>query len=257
MKNDELPFKIIPYLTGFFILVSLFKAMAYYAVFEIRIVDYLRLQEVLILFIDDLLMITVVISLVAFVSLTEDFDKDGTPRPPANVKKRRNLTALQGLLLIVFSQLCYFYMFPSDVAFVLLGTTMVIAIIMVFVFGALFRYEKIYERQNNEPLNKYYRSFVMYGLFYIFIAISFGTSGAFIKKNSPEQADQYVIELKSGSTIVTTDSTILYVGRTHNYIFLYDLVTKEKSILPDSEIASLSIKTKWWAGAIKKGRLQK
>lgn len=203
--------KFLPLGSLFIILCSAIKLVIYYKIFDITIVDYLEAQEYLTLFIDDIILYLGVFAIgLTFYLLTifDSFGKAKTSNPLQEAKPGNKY--LSYALNIIISLLCIFIVYTlfndesKSRKAVLIGTS---------VFGILtFIY---FHYINNKQF-----SYLVYIAITIFVySIMYGFQDGF-EILEKEKLKNY--EFQFDDEKIKTDSTLHYLGKSKNYLFLYN-----------------------------------
>ncbi|MCC9063950.1 hypothetical protein [Flavobacterium piscisymbiosum] len=229
MEKVEKLIPLLPIGSIFILFCSSIKLIIYYKIFNISIVDYIGIQEFITSFIDDLLFYLCIFGIGVFLVLFDTIQsanqnftlKSDTPEEYKNERKISLILAIFILLLIVvFSNY-------SDSK----SESMEIICVGLFVFLALFRIFL-----SSTKLTISYTLFIVTGI--VLYTIMYGYSDAYKIIENKDKL-KYTIVFKEKTYL--TDKNLKYVGKTENFLFLYNLKSKRTTILKNDDLIKLSI----------------
>lgn len=245
---------IIPYLSVYIIIVGIIRSIIFYSYFNIRILDYIGLDEIILLFADDIIF-TILFYITPFIiityemyptlsvfeqntqrkkSSTQNFEKKLNRKTfeISNKNKIRilNLTALA--LTIAIAYISKFYYFTFIIFFNYWICYLVILICLKF--------ENHLSNTHNFKLDKSIKVIIACSIAFIFMSNCL----------SALSASTNYIGFYNGSSITTNDTTfytsdtIVYVGKTKDYSFLYNKNSNKSTVIKNDNIKYAYIKRK-------------
>ncbi len=226
--------KWLPTLAIFLIIVSSIKLAIFYNIFNIKIVYYVGVTEYIPLFIDDLhhlglflgpVILGGVSGILYYRKISKEGDGDTIEN---NVSLRRQIRYIVVFILIVSIPLVFTLLY-CETLFEKLVVIQYIAFVFWFLPLIL---------PTNKEKRWFYFGICLFGLTISSIVISAYKDAYKIldKKNDVE----YKIILKDKTTLLK--ESVEYVGKSENYIFLYDLKNKVSIIRRFEEIEEIQIK---------------
>lgn len=229
MEKIEKLIKLLPFGSIFILFCSSIKLVIYYKIFNIPIVDYIGIQEFVTSFIDDLLFYLCIFGIGVFLILFDTIQnanqnftlKSDTSEEYKNERKISLILAIFILLLIVA-----FSNYSNSKS-----ESMEIICVGLFVFLALFRIFL-----SSTKLTISYTLLIVTGI--VLYTIMYGYSDAYKIIENKDKL-KYTIVFKEKTYI--TDKNLKYVGKTENFLFLYNLKSKRTTILKNDDLIKLSI----------------
>jgi hypothetical protein len=211
---------------------GLLKAYCYYAYFGIRIVAFLDLSEVLLMFVDDIALLT--LGSLIMVALIEWYGRD---KLYSRIYERKGRYNIKEILFEIAP-------FLLSGALVIISPNRSGAYQAILMAGALLAFylitwirRMLSERLNiDQSVNVILSIVIMMGI----LMCVFGFRKGILLDYSKVR-DRGSISLKSGRTIVAND-TLLILGKTKNFLFLYDRFSKVKTIIPMEDVQQIEIK---------------
>lgn len=210
------------------ILLGIVQLTSYYYQFNVPIIEYLDLSEISTLFLNDLTTYLFFIIPIFFL-----IDINNSTLVPSKII----LTIISFVLLIViniineelyFDSLYYFSFF---------------SLILFFIpILALIDIKRIKILRRIEITSTVLWIFSTYFFFVILFIISINGAA-----NAKEVKNNYVFfgtEITIDTTIIKSDSSFYYIGKTRNYIFFYDAKTKTPIIYPGVRVSKIVLRGK-------------
>ena len=238
-----------PLVTGLLISLGILKYIIFYKLFYIPITEYIQLSEILLLFTEDIIYILLFLLLPRLVShfeelvnaekqkikmLQENNPEQAWRKQVAEFTKSRNV-------LLIFLWLCFIAMIVSALYGGRFQRTQALYGSACIIVGILTIYwERSLLKQN---IGYHLRQYLYFLLLFAFLLFTVSTRAV-------SEAEQVHNGQLLGTTIITADSTYVsdsihfYIGRTSQYTYIYNKQDKSSTILPNSEIKRISLKTK-------------
>ena len=229
--------KIFPYLNYLAVGLGITKLVVYYKSFGIDIVQYLEFSESLILFFNDLIMFFILMVILVVVAIF------GGHKPADKQSEivERVLSHENGfkrfweylkenyftiLLMINFSRFNgYFIIFP-------------------FVHYISYEANFVLRKRYGTELDSTYFNVFWYIFVFTLMDYSFMQNEIKAVKANTKYTGT-TMQLKGAETVSTTDSTLVFVGKTKNYFYLYDKKKETAVIIPSSEVIKVNLKNNY------------
>ncbi|MFC4477864.1 hypothetical protein [Flavobacterium chungangensis] len=230
MEKIEKLIPLLPVGSIFILFCSSIKLIIYYKTFNIQIVDYIEIQEFITSFIDDLLLyscifgITIILYLYDFI---QDSNQDYSLKSdtPELYKNERRITLIISIIILITIIVSAYYSNSTSK----LTTTICVG---SFLFLSTFR---IYLSSTTMALP--FPLFIM--TIIIIYTIMYGSTDAYKIIENKDQLN-YTIVFKEKTYY--TDKNLKYIGKTGNFLFLYNLKSKRATILKNDELIKINIK---------------
>lgn len=221
--------EIVPTVTSVFVLSGIVKALAFYSLFGIRIIDYIDFSESLLLFFDDLIIFCVALM---FSLVSSHF-----------YKKYPLSLVLFGLVLII-SNSVYFYILLHNYyhlnPYLSLVQPLLLLLLSAWGFWHLYTGIKVEQPDAKPDLQIQMRLLIL--LFSLISVMAYR-----VKRDYDnivyEQPDREVTCLFNDSSQVRTGIDTVYVGRTKNTLFFYSKQEKKALIYKSDQVKKTEIKT--------------
>jgi hypothetical protein len=235
---------IIPYLTGFVICMGIIKQIFFYHFFLIPIKNYLDVGEVLMLFTDDIILITlctIPYLLYIFFRIARVKRQIAMNMPTVMPISNRNMSLVSFTLawlclLLIAGCICLLFWFPSY--FDKVDNTIKI-FVGVFFLAYLFA-QRYFAKLPSDAVEH----------FYLVTIVTMVTFAAIVADRTVKEAKSIYNGKYIGTIIYakdstyTSDSSHFFVGRTNNYSFIFNRTERTSIILPNSEILKTLLKSK-------------
>jgi hypothetical protein len=232
---------LFPFFSVFIIFLGFLKTIIYYGHFGVNINDFIALNEIVVLFFDDIILGFLAVMLPLFFLLViinndtrENDEKSNWPLVPVKKELKTFIIALNGIIFFCFAAISLVYYVQDYSRRIILGT---ISITIMYCFCVWFL-QLVFQRIFNRNIHRlYYR-----------IVISFYLIVLAVVASSLESAHKTMKGKYVGTQVYTTDSVYtstinnFYIGKTENYVFLYDKNLKIATALPNLEVKKLGIK---------------
>lgn len=223
--NDSLGF-YIPLGSALLIFASAVKNVLVHAAFGIAIVRYINLSELFLLIIVDVVQISIIFILIGlFVTALE---RDSLEEPNENLSKGSeafNLITTMLWFLIFLSVLVFLLFFGKDIsAAVIAGTLLGLFIISLMFF--IYLIGNISKRVKNAFI-------FFFSLFSIMLLMGAQAFHEIHKYRT--QAEGRVFTFFLEDEVITTDKNLIYIGKTLDYLFLYN-IDKDMARIIKSEV---------------------
>lgn len=214
----------------FLIILGYFKLHFYYINYNIRIADYLEFTEILTLILDDIGIVFLAL-VVAFLSrffIYSYLDNSRSDKLSEKFKKKTNflkriiIQIKLNIYLVIFTILttivmfiCRFWFFEVYAKFwlfFLIGPAFILYIFALHEFSYLY-HKKYGEGPDNNITNTI-------GIFFLTAGMVLIQVPSNIKKTNGPSSREICFEYEN--TTIKTDEKLKYLGKSKNYIFLYD-----------------------------------
>jgi hypothetical protein len=242
---------LIPYFGGFLIVCGYLKLNFFYSHFNIQILNYLELSEIITLFLNIAIKNTILILLcVLFIFIFESSkvsekinqsheDIQNTDNFLLRFKKILKSRFTLIIILIFFSLLaliCYSLNFYDLFSYLLISNCCIIGLLIVAWF--LFEFDRKYKLCYDVYFDRTYFNLVT--VFSLFVC--FSIESAFFEIKDVESGNKAIVSFKYSDKIITSNNQTLYIGETKEYLFLYDKKMKTTSVFPKGEISDFTIR---------------
>lgn len=241
--------KVFPYIGGATVLLSIINAIIFYSFFGIRILDYLEFSESLFLFLDNILIVTIVglIAFVVFLYFINKLMKNKAIKieyaigiETHKIKHPKDIKAILiflCILLPLYNAISLIW-FQKDIPEVILTDCFgVWAILMQIANLKMMNYfDK--EKESKKYIPIYFLA--VFASLFSFTVIIWNSRKAISIKYDHKNTNQTIF-FKSGTTLSTSDS-LLYIGQTKNFIFFYNPKNDEKTIIKLDELSKIQLK---------------
>jgi hypothetical protein len=250
IEKDDI-FKIVPAITTIFVFSGIVKAIFYYSIFGINIIDYAEWNEYLFFFLNNIVDLTIMGLLIfsawwnVHLLNNENYMKSF---PFSDKFKQAILFVLPLLSGILVAAL-----FIDFTRSLLLKGSLGIVIIYIVCFGYSLQFflgmrlfKKMFRSDFVAKVFKTISALII--VFFILVVPAYIKAYRIIKIRSDR--DQLTLYLKDQKTKSTNDS-LLYIGKTHQFYFFYDVAKKQSEIINISYVDSSKIVRKPFYSVIK------
>lgn len=217
--------KNLPIGTLLIVFLSSIKLVVYYKIFNISIVDFIGIQEIITSFIDDLLYYCIVFGITIFLNFTEFTSNQESKIDFSVYKKERNIVL--SLMAFILIGVLYMFFFDGDSLYQKVAFLGISSYILILLIMFLMRFT-IY--------------ITPYWIFMTISIISYTTIFAYIeayKIIGNENNEEYQILFKDNK--IETNDNIKFLGNTEKYIFIYNISKDKTSIIDNSEIMEINV----------------
>ena len=236
MNLDNLS-KILPLGSLFIIVCSSINLVIFYKIFDIPIVEYLEAQEYLTLFIDDILLYLLIFGFglgFHFISLYENKlsadkkiqqknTKKEPQKKPGNKILRYSLDVLI-LVLVIFIAHTLFKDIPNSEKASHIGTAFFGILSLSFIHAV------------NDSKSFPYLLYIALAILSYSIMYAFEDAYEILEKT-----DLKKYELQINDNTIKTDSTLHYLGKSKNFIFLYNSAENSSEIWKTDDLRKIRI----------------
>ena len=218
---------VLPTAASAFVLTGILKALAFYYLFGIRIIDYVDFSESLLLFLDDLIIF-------CFALLYAGLSAFLYRQYPASL-------LYMGIILIAGNSI-YLYVLLRNYYHISMYFSIVqpLAVLIISLVGFFYLYRQIVPGKADLRLE--IKIVAVLAFLSLISTVIFR-----IKKDYDhivkDDADRQVKCVFSDSTQVTTGKDTLYIGRTKHNLFFYVKSEKKALIYKEDEVKKIEIKT--------------
>lgn len=232
--------KLIPLLqvgSIFILFCSSIRLVIYYKTFNVSIVNYTGIQEFLTLFIDDLLFYLCIFGVAIFLSLFDIFrnnDNDFTLKSdtPELYKNERKITLFLSIIILISIVILSNYTDYKSKSIEIIGVGIFIILMLIRIF------------LSSTKVTLPYPLFLALGV--ILYTIMYGYSDAYKIIENKDKLN-YAIVFKEKTYL--TDNNLKYVGKTENFLFLYNLKSKRTTILKNDDLKIIPLSAKYSCSA--------
>jgi hypothetical protein len=235
--------KILKYFPGFIIFLGIVKLIFFYKSFNIQIVDYLNLSEVLISFIDKAILYIIIAFVPILLVLTfwgEVIAKSNTITFEEKLSKNFSQRVFSDIKENIFP---FILTLIGIIFFIVKGKWSIeIGAIYFSYFGCyivIFITREIriaYKKQYNYSIPPTYLNFFF--LIYLFTILLLQNTIQEIKEIKEKHKYLGTMIFLEKETI-TCDSNNTYVGQTNDYLFLYSISEKRSTVIPKKGIQKI------------------
>lgn len=226
----------IPIVAPIIIALGIIKQMFYYHAFNIPILNFLEVGEVLILFMFDALLLLLFIVPPMIMFLVADFQ---VTKQTTFFGERQTMLdllfkffLLLGGLLFVYSAIMMIIYWNDYFEKTLFGLVLVLSILLMYVY-----------RLSLHAVNETGKKILLTTVVFVFIVYQ-----VLVNTNTEARRaynGRYIgTVIKTKDTTYISDSTMFYVGKTKEYYFIYNKKKNNAIIIPDGEIEKVTYKTK-------------
>ncbi len=210
---------------------AIWSEYLYYNSFGIDIFSYITFSEIITLFLGSIPSLTLIALVVLFVTfILSDVSKNTiekltSPRKSIYMKRKR-IVGRFDLLIVMVSFLLIFgpLMLPIREAFTTFiksETYFAMRLVGVFIFFAFFLKDLVPFLGSQFNFKKIYLYFIIFIVIF-FGAIYFKTSHKLWSvRNDPHQYFLATTLVLKDSTTINTNDSLIFIGQTNNYVFLY------------------------------------
>lgn len=230
MEKIEKLTKLLPFGSIFILFCSSIKLVIYYKTFNVPIVDYIGIQEFITSFIDDLLFYLCIFGIGVFLTLfnitqnaNQNFSlKNDTPEEYKNEHKISLILSIF-ILFLTLGFANYTDSKSKSIEIICVGS---------FIFLSLFRVFL-----SSTKLTIPYTLLIIIGV--LLYTIMYGYTDAYKIIENKDKLN-YTIVFKDKTYV--TDNNLKYIGKTENFMFLYNLKSKRTTILKKDDLVKINIK---------------
>ncbi len=226
----------LTYATVITIALGILKHFFYFQLFNIPIVNFLTASEIIVSFSNDLILLFCFLIPVLSISLYFDFfgpkKEKGDPIPRDSGKM--GFTAKVVCIVLILALIVTMLVLNETAYYVNLGVSAMMILWLLFL------------NETGEQAYSTGKFYMTYGLLSLFLIMSIVL--IFIKANGEYR------RVKTGKyfgTLITTndstyksDSSSFYIGRTTNYLFIYNAKDCTSTVLPSGEVKRMILKSK-------------
>ncbi|MDF9800797.1 hypothetical protein OKW21_006060 [Catalinimonas alkaloidigena] len=236
--------KYIPLITSLLIILGTINQISYYNNFEILIIDYLEISEILILFFNDIITIS---SSIGFLLLAFIYDFFKKNKYNNNIKTRNtnyfNKSYLKYKWIISYSDYLFFvlYLIVMGISLIYIYNNKSESEERFYLNLAFFSVIIILISKGNKHLNPT-KNLLIYSVIIILIT-NLIKANADIKADRVKERDLYqsTFFILDGKHLIQSDSTCYYIGKTKNYLFYYDADQERTTVYPMSRVSQLTL----------------
>lgn len=275
MKNNEV-LKYVPFLTGVLIFLGYLNLQFYYRYFNINIYEFITTGELVLSFLPILFTIIIVVIILIFIAVVgnsnihnsayserekEKFDSKLQKQKfyeNYNFENLKKLKWYKQLIILVISPIQFILSFSFHIV-VIIGVIIIlyeistnpkqiykIKVFIGVIFGLLYiGYSNFFTDKILDDLNRIFRRNMKYYLLtaeasfvLMFYNITFNYCDASrVLDGKPE----YFVSFKYNDSLYYTNNKNVYVGKTQEYIFTYDINSNLTYIFPAKEVMNLNM----------------
>ena len=232
---------IIPAITGTLIISGVTRLIVYYSAFSINILDYLEFDEIITSFFDIIIPLILFLSMLLLLLVRAGLlQLIGHDSKPAITNKRKSFIAIAAILAIPLIIGIYKYELPIKFTIFFFAFQLIAQFaIMIFCYQVYVNYKT--------PTIKHLCITTVVLLSTLSLVISLSTIARNEIYSDHKRTKTTIIfnnevSLKDSSHVITTDSLTYYVGKTKNYVFVYNSKTASTLVVPISNVLQIEIK---------------
>ena len=231
MKNSiEQISKSIPFIATLILISSVIKNSFFYSNFGINISEFIDLSEFPLLFINDLpfylIFLISLLSYLPFIYLRTYFrNKYGSEHFTFSKTKKFAELMIPSLILLIF--ITVFFKYPLEIKLTLIQSFVVsiISLILLYVDGSI----------------EFSKKYIFWSCISCMLLFSGMSAFSEISEIESGKIKKCVLFDFNGIN-VETNNKIVFLGKTKNFVFIYDISKKETQIFDFNQIKNFSIK---------------
>ena len=246
-EKEELDFtKYIPFVSAGLMLLGVTKLTFYYGHFGVNILSFLEFDEILTSFLRDIVSVYFMLGFFIFYTISSSSNPESITEKFFTKEKRQYFIRTTAVLILF----CFFmttavrYIIKSfqsnksDMS-VLAGGVMV-AILYILVF----RY--VYTRHTSKLMRQLSITFGIILICGVFVSLESHFESTAVEKGKANFGTRIIFNnetfLNDSSHVFVSDSSTYYIGKTKNYIFIYNEREYFTSVYPMSNVISIDLK---------------
>ncbi|WP_026934272.1 hypothetical protein [Christiangramia echinicola] len=234
--------KFVPLGTIFLTIISGIKLSIYYSQFNIKIFDFIELNEIITLFFDDILYYLLLLSVLLIIYLLlksySNFSLSKEPQtfnfpsdPKAKKLWNRHMNIMAGLAIFVFFGLSTMVILSTFELYIKIDLIK-INILTFLSVGLLYSAHKNWLKNLNSALILYS------GL----LIAGFLISESFLEAEKIKSGiTKQIFKIKTVNHTYTNQE-YSYLGKSNNYIFIFDKIDESSLIIPTSKLERINLK---------------
>jgi hypothetical protein len=237
---------LIPYFLPFVISLGVFRLMIFYSAFGIRITSFLDFSEIIVSFMDILIILTLVLAWNTIGSKLqfsrEEVDKhrklyDEICAEKSDWKRFKKVVRMHvqmlALFALLFAALFIYGVFKEVPVYVYIYYGIVFSAVIVISFLRV-EIDVWHKDFNSGPGHREFMAVLLNAVTYVVIIFATAKVEVNMLKESKHRK-KVAIHFNDGSTFVSTDSTY-FIGKTANYVFLYSIKENQTDVVPATRI---------------------
>ena len=247
-------FKIIPLFGTMLIFLGIIKLAIYYSFFGVQILTFLDLSECILLFLDGTILFTFFLIAGFFIGAHTGYsdlkntqkeirrnltnEEEVQNKLSHSMQEKKRTTLVLGIIIgstFILSGFSSFIWFPFSRAFHLALIFCIPGIIFLF-SDKLLNYLPNLWKEATLP-NVEVAELITFSILYLLLIINISASNAYIVKYQ-KHPKPFEAVTSTDRQLKTTD-TLIYLGRTKGYLFLYDRKLNQCQIYSNSDIKSI------------------
>lgn len=231
----------LPFLTVMVIALGLFRQLAYYGNYNLPIKYFLNITEIGLLVSSDILFsVLVFLFLSLYISFLENIKNNKILNTTTDIKVNRTLD--NNILLLVLKICCGVTMMILCVSFFIVKEYQSkLEIIGYLIFIAYWYFVITFFKYFKNHLIKTKNLVIHSGVSLLFLLVVFFTS---YELNFVEKGKYTGTIIKTvDSSYISTDSSY-FIGKTSEYVFIYNKLKKSTTIIPSSKIENIILVSK-------------
>ncbi|HTF81501.1 MAG TPA: hypothetical protein VL947_07245 [Cytophagales bacterium] len=243
--------KHLKYLLPFLIIVGLFKKQVYYRFFNIRISQYLDIEETLSI-VDENLVTMIVLFFILWVLKLKNLKKD--LRISSNddyqlqhpvyrrlwysFKQKLRYKVILVLVLSVSISSLLFWEGKSQLYYFILSTLLLLLASMIWIFLVVESYFSLVQISSKQLFEKFVLTLLI-GLY--LLSITYYAFNEILRTSKGLNERISYVKFQSGH-VVNTSKSYFSIGQTQNYFFMYDNSADETTVYRREDIVEIRMK---------------
>lgn len=234
--------EISPLIGAFLIFNGFLKLNLFYSYWEINIIEYLNFSEIILSFLDDikiliLFFLTFLIHQLIGLKLIDSLEsKSKVKSDNGNIDTLDKPKSVTDSIVLGIENYSKFFITISFIAFMILFVIFIYyhkIIILYFAFAALFQFIFLLIGTKDINISLVVTSIISFLMFTCAIAYSH-------IKEVENSSNEMTIALEDEK--IVTSKTYYFLGKTENFMFLYDNLNKTSRIIPNEQIKNIEIR---------------
>lgn len=242
---------LLPFFGSFIIFLGMIRLIFYYQSFGVNIVNYLDISEIITSFFDILIIVVLQISF----SIVQQFLSNSKSENDIRKQKAKeifeeskffrrllkyfsyfNLILINGAALLIVILIWSFFDDSITWSSYIILT---VATVTIFLFAIVrFEIEVKHQQFNSNDKSRQFMAMLFNGLLFVLIVISISYSQVISVKND-KKYNGVQIHLDD-DTILNSDGSHYFIGKTHNYLFFYHHDEQRTDIYPMNRVKMIS-----------------
>lgn len=242
-----------PYVSSILIFLGVWRLMCFYSAFNIDILSYLELSEIITSFLDIVIVLIIQIAFFAIPGFLFESKKD------AELSVTRRVLALNELVFINRLKFYFVLLLPVLLMIVVLPIVSYVMSLLTkaTISGSFWQYvlyiafflvllvivleiEAKHVRHNSSFYAKVYARTVFFVIFSVgWVWLHAGRQVSSIKESKSTYGTSIILD---DEVVLLSDSTKYFIGKTHGYLFVHDEENETTDVIPMSKVKKMILK---------------